>query len=163
MNLSGTSRSTIFTIFVVKSSGHTSNNESNLAFLLMDWQQTTATTTHTIVALHKSRLLYIFTTTTMQYSLKIQFLMYVALISKTNITNTYIYANMIKMRHQQTSAQREHVENVSVFVKGMYITQSKIVSNYCLKQCSNSYCLQIIVLFNVILLERKKIGEFYPL
>ena len=50
----------------------------------------------------------------------------------------------------QISSQREHVKNVSIFVRSMCITQSKIVSNYCFKQCSLKYCLQNIVLFEVI-------------
>ena len=40
---------------------------------------------------------------------------------------------------KQTSAQREHDKNVSAFVRSMYITQRKIVSNCCFRQCSNKY------------------------
>ena len=36
---------------------------------------------------------------------------------------------------------------MSVFVRSMWITKKKIVSNYCFKQCSNEYCLQNIVLY----------------
>ena len=39
--------------------------------------------------------------------------------------------------YNQTSSQRELDKNVSVLVRGMCITQWKIVSNYCYKQCSN--------------------------
>ena len=56
--------------------------------------------------------------------------------------------------YEQTSAQREYNKNVRVFVSSMCIIQRKIVSNYCVKQCSNKYCLQNIVLFDVI---------YYPL
>ena len=37
--------------------------------------------------------------------------------------------NFIKMAYNQTSAQREHNENVCVFVRDMCITQRKIFSN----------------------------------
>ena len=46
--------------------------------------------------------------------------------------------------YNQTSAQREHNKNVSVFVRRMRITQRKIVSNYCFKQCSNEYFYKIM-------------------
>ena len=58
-----------------------------------------------------------------------------------HVTKEVIYA--------QTSAQREHY-NVSVFVRGMCITQREIVSNYCLKWCSNKYFLQNISFFDAI-------------
>ena len=47
--------------------------------------------------------------------------------------------------YKQTLVQRVHDKNVSVFVRGMSITQRKIVCNYSFKQCSNKYCLQTIV------------------
>ena len=40
---------------------------------------------------------------------------------------------------KQTSAQREHDKNVSVFVRSICITQRKIVSIYSVKQCSKKY------------------------
>ena len=43
--------------------------------------------------------------------------------------------------YHPTSAQREHDKNVSVFARNICVTQRKIVSNYCFKQCSNKYCL----------------------
>ena len=60
--------------------------------------------------------------------------------------------------YQQASAQREHDKIVSVFVGGMCITQRKIVSNYCCKQCSNKYCLQNIVLFDDIYRNNRNIS-----
>ena len=42
--------------------------------------------------------------------------------------------------YNQTSVQRQHAKNVSVFVRSMCITQRKIVCNYCFKQGSNKYC-----------------------
>ena len=50
----------------------------------------------------------------------------------------------------QMLAQREHDENIGVFVRGMCITQRQIVSNYCFKQWSNKYCLHSIVVFDAI-------------
>ena len=60
-------------------------------------------------------------------------------------TTTTDNNNNVKVRHKQrehhhhhqTTTQREHDKNVSAFVRSMCITQRKIVSNYCVKQCSN--------------------------
>ena len=48
-------------------------------------------------------------------------------------------------RYHQTPTQRERDKNVSEFVRCMYITQKKMVSNYCFTQCSSKYCIQNIV------------------
>ena len=46
---------------------------------------------------------------------------------------------------------------MSACVRGMCITQRKIVSNYCFKQCCNKYCLQTIVfLMPFIILRNNK-------
>ena len=47
--------------------------------------------------------------------------------------------------YSQTSAQIEYDKTVSVFVRSICVTQRKIVSNSCFKQCSNKYCLRNIV------------------
>ena len=77
---------------------------------------------------------------------------------------------MFRCRHKEKKCDK----NVSVFERSMCITQRKIVSNYCFKQCSNKllftkYCVfwyhlllfRIMEIFHLII--RRKICEFYPL
>ena len=55
---------------------------------------------------------------------------------------------LINDSHKQTSA---HDKNVSVNnQRHVYINQRQIVSNDYFKHCSNKYCLQNIVFFDVI-------------
>ena len=46
--------------------------------------------------------------------------------------------------HNQKSAQVEYDKSLSLFMRSISITQRKIVSNYCFKQCSNILVYKIL-------------------
>ena len=72
--------------------------------------------------------------------------MYVNKASRHNVTVVY----WLKRDVGTKRSYRYIDKNVNIFVRGMCITQRKIVSSYCFKQCLNKYCSQNIVTFDVI-------------
>ena len=61
------------------------------------------------------------------------------IVKEKKINFKLLHVIAIVMSHEQMSAQREFNKNMSGLVRGMCITQRKIVYNYCFKQCSNKY------------------------
>ena len=84
--------------------------------------------------------------------------------SKFGVFST-IKINFFLVSNNLTSVQRKHDKNFSVFVRRMCVTQRKIVSNYCFKQCSNKlFCFWCdLLLYRLIEIFHLKIWEFFPL